>query len=123
MFQAGELVADASTEIPFVVKLSPKQPGEKLSDESLPTDCKVMSALMTKTFMTPDGIKGITRSLELDYIKIGGKQTVKVQHSHQKQCTVPITRWERSVSDATEAFAVARFSFDFEVDCGKPPCP
>ena len=96
ILNADNNVMDGATDVPFIVKISPRE-GDKLSKESMPEKCTVKALLTTKTLMTPDGIKAISSSANLDYIKVEGKTTTKVQHGHGQDCTVPITRWERSV--------------------------
>lgn len=97
MLDADDLTSDGSTEVPFIVKVSARE-GEKLREEKLPKRAQIKSQLVTKTHMTPDGIKGITPMLALDYIKVDGKTTTKVQNSHKQDHTIPIAKWEHSVS-------------------------
>lgn len=94
---ADDLATDGSTEVPFIIKVSPRD-GEKLRRETFPDYAEIKSQLVTKTHMTPDGIKGISSMIALDYIKVDGKTTTKVQYSHKQSHKIPITRWERSVS-------------------------
>lgn len=136
ILDADDLTSHGSTEVPFIVKVSPKD-GERLRRVTFPKFAEVKSQLVTKTHITPDGIKGISTLMTLDYIKVDGKTTTKVQYSHKQDHKIPISKWERSVSgknchsnecfstltlaDQTEDFSVARFSFVFKLDGGKLP--
>ena len=97
ILDADESASSGSTEIPFIVKVSPRE-GEKLRRETFPEFAEIKSQLVTKTHMTPDGMKGISALISLDYIRVEGKTTTKVQYSHKQNDNIPITKWERSVS-------------------------
>ena len=78
---AGGLKKGSSTEVPFVVKLSPRA-SETLKNNSLPTECQLNACLVTKTHVTPDGV-------------YNGSRNVKSFKSNEQISTIQIPSWDR----------------------------
>lgn len=97
VLHAGDINSEGATEVPFVVKLLP-QAGDKLDEDYFPKQCKAKAHLISKTHMVPDGINSISKQNGLEYIKIEGKTTTKVQQSYQQTHDLIISHWERSLS-------------------------
>lgn len=80
------------TDISFTVKASAQTNG-KLPEASLPQMAHVSSRLVTKTYLTPEGLKGIPASMHLDYIRVDGPTTTSVHYSDQQSCDIAIADW------------------------------
>ena len=96
VLHADDVTTEGGTEIPFVVKLIPRD-GSVLIDNAFPKDCAVKAQLVTKTHVTPDGSRATTSGISLDSIINHSMTTTKTQYSHQQYHEIPISTWERSV--------------------------
>ncbi len=107
-------VSRGSADVPFIVKVS--HPSEV--EESYPSECHVKARLVTKTHMTPDGIKQIGSNI--DIVKTGGKHVTKTQIGNEQDFVIPINDWERCIGcKSCPTWLISRSINDAQV----PPIP
>lgn len=90
VFNPEYTIPDGTTEVPFVVKISPRD--NENAHEGLPTRCHVKAHLVTKTHITPDGLKQL--GSEREFISTGGNHVTRVHTGFDHESWVNISGWE-----------------------------
>ena len=130
VLDAHDPLSSGPTKIAFVVKALPRSKKD-LNLESLPKRCRIRAHLSTKTLVTPDRIEQIFIPY-IDQSRYAKTSSQRMQKSNEQEMDVSLPPWNHIAqgksslpssnqvghsrsTGSEEEFALANFSFDFDI--------